>query len=913
MPNKILFLLCFSLVALIANGQKISEEISSNKIIETVDTFNFRFPSEKLFIHFDKPYYSINDTIWLKAYLLQTNSHAYSALSGLLYIELITDSNKLVKRLSLPVSYGIAWGQIALNKDEITEGNYSIRAYTNWMQNFGEDYFFRQTIKITDAGSKNWLIKENHKIYAEGDKQNLALNLQLSTLNATLITNKKIDYKIVSGNKLLFKKDAETNSEGIIKDQFILPSNNKVTRNLSIILQDKNNPLFITWFPLHLNLPENTDLQFMPEGGYLVAGILSRVGFKALAENGLGTDVQGKIVDSKNNEVASFQSTYKGMGVFEITPVKGENYFAVVNFPESIVKRYPLPEIKNSGIVLRIDDNIKSDSIRFSIFGSQDMISNEKYHFIGLSRSVVLYAADFAFKAHKITGTIAKTIFPAGITHFTLMDRFGQPLNERMVFIDNKDQLQIQSETLNKNFTTRDSIPFKLNVTDNNGNAVVGSFSVAVTDDSQIKSDSIQPENIVSRMLLTTELKGNIETPGYYLTYGDVKQPQALDALLLTQGWVGYDWKKIYKPPVPVFVPEKNFSVSGRVSNLFNNPINKAQVILLSTGSSIQFKDTITNEKGQFTFTNFPPFDSAAFILQARNAKGKNFGLGLNVNEFQPAEIKQTLPVMPPWYVNTDTIMASYVQNNFTRQAEYEKKYKTLAPVKITAKQKIKGSHNLNGTGADQIINQIEIENAGKMSLLDLLRQKVNGFRVIYLAGGEHGYKINFNSVKFIIDGVDLAFFGFGRETLEYLDAADIVGIEVMNNMRYTSNYESQFLTIEERMNTRGNQISFIEITTRSGNGAFMKKTPGVYVYRPIPLTLAKEFYSPAYTVKNSDEKNIDRRSTIYWKPNVVTNVHGEAKFYFYTADTPGNYSIIIQGSDLNGNVGYKYQKITIK
>ncbi len=134
-----------------------------------------------------------------------------------------------------------------------------------------------------------------------------------------------------------------------------------------------------------------------------------------------------------------------------------------------------------------------------------------------------------------------------------------------------------------------------------------------------------------------------------------------------------------------------------------------------------------------------------------------------------------------------------------------------------------------------------------------------------------------------------------------------------MTSMHYTSSYENQYLPIESRLSLSSTRTSFIEVTTRSGNGIFMKHVPGVIVYRPIPLTLAKQFYSPAYSIKSSTEKTIDLRSTIYWEPNVVTNLQGEANFSFFSADTPGSYTIIIQGSDMFGNIGYKLEKINIK
>jgi len=98
---------------------------------------------------------------------------------------------------------------------------------------------------------------------------------------------------------------------------------------------------------------------------------------------------------------------------------------------------------------------------------------------------------------------------------------------------------------------------------------------------------------------------------------------------------------------------------------------------------------------------------------------------------------------------------------------------------------------------------------------------------------------------------VHLARFGQQKETLEYLQATDIKGIEVMRNMNRTANYRSAFLTTAQMMNMN-RQYVFVEITTHSGNGIFMKHTPGVYVYKPLPVSWPVQFYAPRYTVKKT-------------------------------------------------------------
>ncbi|RZL12289.1 MAG: TonB-dependent receptor, partial [Pedobacter sp.] len=71
-------------------------------------------PQEKVYLHMDKPYYALGDTIWFKAYVTTGSRHQLSALSGALYVELITEKDSIVKSLKLPVSAGMSMGDFTL-------------------------------------------------------------------------------------------------------------------------------------------------------------------------------------------------------------------------------------------------------------------------------------------------------------------------------------------------------------------------------------------------------------------------------------------------------------------------------------------------------------------------------------------------------------------------------------------------------------------------------------------------------------------------------------------------------------------------------------------------------------------------------------------------------------------------------
>ena len=237
------------------------------------------------------------------------------------------------------------------------------------------------------------------------------------------------------------------------------------------------------------------------------------------------------------------------------------------------------------------------------------------------------------------------------------------------------------------------------------------------------------------------------------------------------------------------------------------------------------------------------------------------------------------------------------------------------------------------------------------MSLLELLEKKIPSFgERVFTRPSERGwpqqlkpvrvsYLLNNQEVHFVFDGKDLDRFfdqsaecpilpkkssecypyntvryNFIKPYLEYYTAEDIKGIEISYSSKYSAGYNFTFLPLSEIKAGASGEFAYIEITTRGGNGPFMKVTPGTYLHKTLAFSLPKQFYRPKYTAVNRDKApGTDMRSTIHWEPNVVTDAGGNATFSFYSADKRGDYTLIIEGADLNGQFGYKRRKIKIK
>ncbi len=928
--KKIILLLTIMLTlsGLLVKAQQPTNSIKN--VVDKIDDYNTKLPTEKLYLQFDKPYYAIGDTIWFKGYL--TNSALnYSLLSSRLYVDLVNDSNKVVKHLVFPISFGLSWGNIKLDEN-LHGGAYTIRAYTNWMRNFGIDALFYQSFYIANSSSNAWIINANSSLNNNGVK----VDLKFSGLDNTPSGNQNLQLKLVNNNKTLLQNTDVTGADGSAIIDFALPENT-LLRNLMLIASDKKDNKKVAQIPLNVERAQDVDIQFMPESGSFIASLPTQVGFKAIGEDGKGVNIKGIITDKENNTVAQFESLHAGMGVFNMAPQQDETYTAKVTLPDGSTKVVSMPDLKKSGMILKVKNGFDTDTLDVSILATADMLSpDESYFIIGQSRGVVCYGASFKLNKQFFNLHVPKTLFPTGVAHFTIINSKNQPFNERLAFINHDDNLKIDIKLPASSFSPRDSIPLHISVNDKDGKPTVGSFSIAVTDDAQVKDGANNTGNILTDMLLSSDMKGFVEDPGYYFE-NNAQSWKALDALLLTQGWVGYNWKDIINgAPVAQFSPEPDYAVKGRVGNLLNKPIADAKVLMLATGKYHFVKDTVTNDKGEFSFHKIPASDSTKYVLQATNAKGRTINGGITIDDVPELNANIPFNIMPaPWYVNTDATMLNYIKTNNTYRDELEnRKYggHVLKEVEVRDKAIIRGSQNLNGAGnSDQVITEDDIEKVGKASLLDLLQQKVTGFRIGYKTKSTNiQYFIKDKKVRFVIDGVDLDRFymptadgmpnehyEYEKQTLDYLTAEDILGVEVLYSSLYSASYQAQNLTLDQQLavnaaGSKGSDIAYLEITTRSGNGPFTKTATGIYVYKPMPVTLPKQFYRPRYLVKNSLPYFHDLRSTIHWQPSVVTDKSGQANVSFYAADKPTTYTIIMEGSDLSGKVGYQTKKITI-
>jgi uncharacterized protein YfaS (alpha-2-macroglobulin family) len=113
------------------------------------------YPQEKIHLHTDRTAYVPGEKIWFKAYPVDARSHLFPTHSRYVYVELINSADSLIHRVMVsPDENELFHGNIFLS-DIIPEGDYTLRAYTRYMENLGDDYFFQKNIRIREINGGN--------------------------------------------------------------------------------------------------------------------------------------------------------------------------------------------------------------------------------------------------------------------------------------------------------------------------------------------------------------------------------------------------------------------------------------------------------------------------------------------------------------------------------------------------------------------------------------------------------------------------------------------------------------------------------------------------------------------------------------------------------------------------------------
>ena len=294
------------------------------------------------------------------------------------------------------------------------------------------------------------------------------------------------------------------------------------------------------------------------------------------------------------------------MGLFALVPEQGKSYKASITFADGAKSIVELPRAKTAAINLAVSNNdVNVLNIKISCNDAYFAKNQAKtFYIVGQSGGTIYFAAQTVLQSPVYNATILKTKFPTGICQLTLFSSYGEPLSERIVFVDRHDELNLNINSDRKIYRPRQKVRLAVNAK----NALLpaeGNFSVAVIDENKVPVNENLEITILSHLLLTSDLRGYVEQPNYYFNHKDETTSANLDILMLTQGYRRFSYKNILadKYPPIYLLPEQGLNMSGTLRTLTGLPVFKGNLHLTIPDRNI-IADAVTNADGQFSFNN---------------------------------------------------------------------------------------------------------------------------------------------------------------------------------------------------------------------------------------------------------------------------------------------------------------------
>ncbi len=879
-----------------------TDSIPLNNILQKKAQIFNDYPTEKVHLHFDKPYYAVGDTIWFKAYVT-LEQRSPSPLSKILYVDIISNKDSLVESLKIPVTNSVASGNLPLYESRFKQGTYQLRAYTKWMLNFDPAYFFKKNIHIGNAISKELYTHVSFSGNRTDKTSSVTARVQYKDERGIPLMNKRVNWEVIADYERIAKGRGNTDNNGYLNISFNASSKVDINRGvLNTSLETGNIKPLTASFPLKTSILEN-DLQLFPEGGELIAQIPGKVAFKAIRSDGLGTDAQLEITDNTGNTVVKANSQHLGMGEFSFVPESGKTYKANVTFKDGSKKTTDLPPVKERGMSLSVSQD--KDNILLRINANPAYLSqnnNKGFYIVAQNAGIVYYAAQSNIKNISYAAQIPKDKFPSGILQLTLLTANGTPVSERLTFIKrNDDILKIDIKSDLQAYTERQKV--KLNIHSAlPAKANAGNYSISVIDETKVPASEETETTILSNLLLSSDLTGYIEKPNYYFDKMDDKKAAHLDLLMLTQGYRKFLYKDAVAGKLPniTYLPEQGIDITGTIRRANGMPWEKARLLLQVPDRHFS-TPAITDKEGRFKFGNVVFRDSSEVIINARNNVNSAKDIRIMIDG-EPYPAIYSNVNAPDEILNLDSTLNTYLQNS---KLQYSNAF-MLKEVVVQASAEKKPSHldhsSLSGLSmmADRVTNSEQLQACA--NLLNCLAGSGVTYidNMLYLTRAyNQGTRV---PMEIYVNGmpVDVNY-------LASIDAKGVESIEVFNNDGISG--------INKRTNTLGVlvvNLKEVKKTTISKDQLKELFPPAnVLTFKPKGYSAERSFYVPKYNGPRPATQPKNLRTTIYWNPVVNTDNEGKASLEYFNGDDKGTYKVVVEGIDAEGNIGrgiYRYQ-----
>ena len=761
---------------------------------------------EKIYIQYDKEYYSAGETIWFKAYLYSDGKPGI--VSSNLFLQFTNSKGGVVCNKRFPITGAAAKGSIDI-PDSLSPGNYYIRALTPGMLNYDEIFIYKKNIVVLNPGATG--IKE------------------------------------------------------------------KITQ-------------------------QNVSVQFFPESGKLVDGIITVVGFKATDQWGTAVEINGIIRQDDGTTIAPFKSYHDGIGKLQFKAQAGKKYVAETEYRTANgieIRTFLLPEVVATGISLKIEE--EKGGKKFQL--SRGMKNRDQFENIWLVAQInnhVVYENEIAFENYpSVIGHLVTGNLPSGILHFAVFNKDKMPLAERLSFVDNREYESKSAITLLKiNSEKRGENSSELNFTD----TIQRTCSVSITDASA--SSFEDNSTILSRFLLTSDLKGYVWNPAWYFADHTDTTKKAMDNLLLTHVWSRFNWSKILANEFPSkkYTDQPLISITGKVTDekkkepLFDGILN---IYLEGEDSASQSYEVPVDVAGNFKMDSLLIFGRTKLVYVYTDSKGKKKPALVSIDdnplvrsmEIIPAGMLSNTIVRDTAIMNVSGAIKNAGENLLSRPDEIKELEKVTiktrtkkTPVEIVNEKYTSGVFRSDGKVNLDNIN--DPANDKSLSVVDYIKNRISQ---VELQGNQFVNRKNFS----LQTGQKWAVAIFLNEI-----PVDVYQLRVMrtDDIALVNFFEAGFVGVGSSFPGGALAIYTKEKFDRE------EKVDKLNDTEYSGYSISKEYFAPDYNSTTVKYPASDKRTTLYWNPEIYTNsTTTSLKLKFFNNNGTKKFKVVIEGFDAAG------------
>ena len=699
---------------------------------------------------------------------------------------------------------------------------------------------------------------------------------------------------------------------------------------------DYSNPAMKRWDNPYEQLRPETDkaktinMTFYPEGGSLVMGVENRVAFKAMDENGMGVAVKGNVQVDKDEAPIPFTTTHDGMGYFDIVPTK-KRHTVDVAYGDKI-HTFRLPEADEEGYALRVD-NSRAEHIRGQLSGYAGC-QDELLGVMLICRGEVSYFDTISIKQGRALFVVPKENLPTGIHQLHLFNAAGELFAQRHVFVNNGIAAgEVRVTASATQYAPFEQVKMSVKTSLPDGTPMPATISMAVRDRQNL--GTIYEDNVMTNMLLSSELKGYIHSPEFYFADTSPVHVQALDLLMMVQGWTRYNWHKMARVE-PFYIKhyvEDGLVIDGYVLNrMKDKPIEGATVkmrLYSPDRSQTQETSVITDENGSFGFS-VEEFDGKwdMFLSVFKDGKEQDCRLKLD-RASRPTVRAYTLTdtYLTDDVATADDIEVERLSDEPSLQADPDsvflldnvdiygrKKYVDYLTFKAYDAEEDTEFHLDQGNYTYMVRDYLTekgynidysrytgvmpetITTREEMMTWALEQCPINNRRVLwYLHNEDSEWMKQSYTPGFDIDMADV------KSIIVYDSPFDYHQIPVVRDVLTMEQLEEleQSKDVGDFMFSRGLYVVDISMYPKGLRRSKVKgqRQTSFRGYSEVP-----DFYAPEYP-DGPIQGDVDYRRTLYWNPSLTTDAEGGASVEFYNNSYSKEFSVSAEGISAGGVV----------